>query len=307
MTQFRKHEQRMYCYTHKTKTMLLRTIVLIATLSLHMVVFATEQDTAYARLFPSLRWSSISPDQIKHFRIDTLDRNHINQLGELRQIESFSITGHSLTEIPEVLCNLSTLRYLDLSHNRLVTLPQCLSKLTGLEEIWLGYNPLLDLDQVINILATLPRLHALHLEQDSITTIPPSIARLNQLEFLDLSSNRFSMLPYEFSRLTQLNTLLLNDESITFTLDSNISILRTLPNLRELHIEGDHLRQLPGSLFQLPKLERLYAGNNPVIQLPPQNQLRNTHVLFLDLHNAPLPQVEIQRIMQTSPGIRLRF
>jgi Leucine-rich repeat (LRR) protein len=84
-------------------------------------------------------------------------------------------------------------------------------------------------------------------------------------------------------------------------------VLRPLANLREIHIEGDHLKQLPPQLFTLPALESVYAGENPILRLPPRRDLRHSHLRLLDVHNAPLPPAEIQRVQQMSPGLRIRF
>ncbi|MGL5889413.1 MAG: leucine-rich repeat domain-containing protein [Bacteroidia bacterium] len=284
-----------------------RSLIFVLFLFIGQFANAVEGDTLYARLFPKMRWQNVEAGTVKHLRIDTLDKAVIPQLGKLRQIESLSLSGHQIEQLPEVLCSLSTLRQLDLSHNRLSTLPQNFAQLQQLEELWLGYNPQLNMGQVIDVLALLPKLKALHIEADSLKEIPPSIARLSQLQFLDLSGNRFSQLPPEFGQLTQLNTLWLNNEADAFDLEKNIPVLSPLANLRELHIEGDHLQRLPSQLLLLPSLERVYAGENPMLRLPSNRDLRHSHLRLLDVHNAPLPPAEIQRVQQTAPGLRIRF
>jgi internalin A len=270
-------------------------------------VFAVSYDTLHTRLFPAQRWAQVQHATVKKLRIDTLDKMADLPLTELKQIEALSLGWHDMADVPETLCELTTLRQLDLSHNRLVTLPACISRLTALEELWLGYNPQLDLGKVIDVLALLPNLKALHLEADSIETVPPAIARLHSLQLLDLSGNTFTQLPVEFGQLAQLNTLWLDNEAAGFDLGANMAALRPLQNLRELHIEGDHLSQLPPGLMQLPSLERVYASNNPILRMPPRRELRHSHLRLLDLHNAPLPPAEIQRVQQTAPGLRIRF
>ena len=76
------------------------------------------------------------------------------------------------------------------------------------------------------------------------------------------------------------NVGLTNDELASIMAE----ILEVHPDLKGLMLEGNNLDKLPDDIFDLPKLEKLYLGNNKISVLSPKiGQLK--HLIGLDLPN----------------------
>ncbi|MFB0947611.1 MAG: hypothetical protein QMB24_15915, partial [Spirosomataceae bacterium] len=128
-----------------------------------------------------------NPDKV--YRLDLSNQN-INIPGEtwakFTKLEYLSLKNDHLSEIPEEIGFLKSLRILDLSGNDFVTLPQSFRNLTNLEY--------------------------LSLKNDHLKEIPEEISFLRNLKTLDLSGNEFKSLPRSFRNLTNLEEIFLNDE-----------------------------------------------------------------------------------------------
>lgn len=93
-----------------------------------------------------------------------------------------------LTELPEILAELTQLRRLDLSGNHLTALPESFGQLTQLQE--------------------------LNLSSNQLTAVPESLRTLTQMEKLNLSSNQLTELPVWLGRFPDLRELKLNQNRL---------------------------------------------------------------------------------------------
>jgi len=123
-------------------------------------------------------------------KLDIQGQNiHIpDEIVELKNLRSLSLTGSRLTEVPKVILQLQQLEYLDLSNNHLSDLPVELFDLIELQYLDISDNRILLISPVI---AKLTNLRYLHLENNR--GYPPrSILSLPHLIELDIvySKNR---------------------------------------------------------------------------------------------------------------------
>ncbi|MEM8642951.1 MAG: COR domain-containing protein [Cyanobacteria bacterium P01_G01_bin.54] len=197
--------------------------------------------------------------------------------------------SEKLTELPELLDQLTQLQELHLSWNKLTELPDSLGQLPQLQELNLSDNQLTELPES---LGQLTQLQELNLSENQLTELPESLGQLTQLQELNLSNNQLTELPESLAQLTQLRSLNVgwnNDinkipnsirrlkflETLQFSMQNFSSIpewISELQFLRILRIDGSkNLCDLPDSIAKLKNLETLYLGYNvgcPLKELP---------------------------------------
>lgn len=125
------------------------------------------------------------------------------------RLQQLNINPMYLSELPEDLCDLTSLRELSFWSERITTLPTQISKLTNLE--------------------------LLAITGGSIQAIPPQIGNLTNLRTLRLEGSELSSLPDEISNLTNLRSLsLLSVRSLPpqVTLLTNLEMLEFAPVVR---------------------------------------------------------------------------
>lgn len=104
------------------------------------------------------------------------------------------------------LAKLTTLRYLDLSHNELEFFPGAFfAKWPRMERLWLSHNMLTVLPVEISQLAA--TLEEVHLEHNRLEALPIELAKLNRLRVLKLDDNTIAELPAQLGVMTQLEQL----------------------------------------------------------------------------------------------------
>ncbi|XP_056325847.1 leucine-rich repeat-containing protein 18 [Danio aesculapii] len=150
-------------------------------------------------------------------------------------------------------------RRLDLSNMGISTFPKCILKLCDVDELDLSRNLLKKIPDAIDKFVNLRLLdlHSNHLEH-----LPAAIGRLQNLYSLNLCNNRLTSasLPHEMGFLRNLRILNLGMNCIE-TLPPTVSALK---ELRELGLFNNLLTQLPKSLQNLPKLQKINVKSNPM-------------------------------------------
>ncbi|XP_036407944.1 volume-regulated anion channel subunit LRRC8D [Megalops cyprinoides] len=157
-------------------------------------------------------------------------------------LAELQLEGCQLERLPSPLLALTSLRCLDLRHNRLRTL----EGLLGLQH--------------------LRRLTCLRLAHNRVLTLPPSVGMLRALELLDLGHNQLQKLPPALFTLHHLRRLLLTGN----LLEELPPDVGSLLLLNELDLSGNRLESLPPALFtHCMHLRTLNMAHNSLVALPP--------------------------------------
>lgn len=146
-------------------------------------------------------------------------------IGNLSSLKKLDLSNNKLTILPESIGQLSSLQTLSLNRNKLSTLPKSIGKLSSLKELYLSYNKLSTLPESIGNLTSLERLS---LYYNKLTILPGSIGNLIYLETLNLKNNfKLKALPVSIINMKILKHFFLS----TTLLDKNAkSVLKQLKN-----------------------------------------------------------------------------
>ncbi|WP_245538604.1 leucine-rich repeat domain-containing protein [Saprospira grandis] len=234
------------------------------------------------------------PQYIYDFR----DLVHLDLEGRPYEIRK-EACGNQIENLGEELGQLAQLRYLNLNHNALRQLPQSMAQLAQLQQLFLRNNRLKALP---DSLLLCQNLQEVDLSRNQLPIFPQQLMQLPQLQRLNLAQNEFGELsPSWPSSLRQLhlmgNALYIypqplapNLEELDLSACSLQAIADSLalqPQLKELHLEHNHLDQLPRH-WNMPILEELYLAQNLLTDsaLGAQNWPKKLKVL--DLQNNKL-------------------
>lgn len=143
-----------------------------------------------------------------------------------QEIKRLTIFHTNLRKVPDLICGLTNVENLDLSHNRLSDI-SAITCLTNLEFLDVSQNRLerlpinmLHLSKLYSLnisqnkfkpqdLTQLPaNLTVLHLANNRFVEVPKAVFNLKQLEFLNLTNNDISVLPLELLELKNLKRIL---------------------------------------------------------------------------------------------------
>ena len=200
----------------------------------------------------------------------------------LASLEHLDFGWNRLTEFPEELRAMKSLRYLNLNVNLVTELPVWIGDLANLEEFHLDGDFFLHPNYKLKVLPTsigdLGRLRHLSLADQVIEQLPSTIGNLSQLRHLDIRDNLLSALPPELGQLTHLEFMDLKANEIQ-TLppelgnckqlkELNLSFNLDLDATREVHVL-EHCTGLekldisftrPISLAQLKEIRKRLPG-----------------------------------------------
>ncbi|XP_050279476.1 receptor-like protein 6 [Quercus robur] len=171
-------------------------------------------------------------------------------------ISFFSVTRNKITgQISSLICNLSSIKYLDLSYNHLSNMiPPCFGNFS---------DNLMDLNlQNNNLNGTLPmkfakgcRLRSLKLNGNQFEgSLPQSLVRCRNLEVLDFGNNKInSTFPRWLETLPKLRVLILRSNNFHGAL-GNPKTKFPFPNLRIIDLSHNEFHgHLPTNLFKYLK------------------------------------------------------
>jgi len=209
-------------------------------------------------------WRMLRSLDISQNRVEVLD----DRIGELNELVELLAFQNKLTRIPASISSLVHLKHLDLSVN------------------------LLSAEALPNIV--LPCLCFFNVSQNNLSALPPLLSEWTSLEALECRTNKITRLP-DLSRLAHLKRLDAMENKITeFPLfrPSERSRRKAPPTLAfinlgcnllenfdpyslgdqtalaELHVAGNALKTLPGSICTLPSLKVLDISNNALADIP---------------------------------------
>jgi len=164
--------------------------------------------------------------------------------------------------IPTTLGLTQKLRFLNLGFNSLTAqIPLQMANMTFLDELLLNNNQLTG--TLPSLLTLLPRLLFLDLGYNSLTgTIPPTFGCMGLIEIIYLEHNQFiGTIPPEIKEMEKLRILGLSYNLLSGSLPS--SAIGSLVALESFEAENNRLTgSIPKELFQLDYLETLKLQNN---------------------------------------------
>jgi Leucine-rich repeat (LRR) protein len=200
-------------------------------------------------------------------------------------VEDLNFSASGFFEINNGICEVKSLKRLDVSVNDIKAVPDSFNRLTKLEYLNLGKNLNLDLTRSVVALAALPALKELLLSECSITSLPLDIGKIVTLQKLDLKGNKLSDIPLTFGNLANLEYLDLG----YFEMGSRMNKISdlgpgfgNLKKLKYLNLAGNQLATLPEGFAGLTDLTELNLSLN---KLPgfPQSVTKLTRLKNLDL------------------------
>ncbi|MFQ6669842.1 hypothetical protein Gotur_034933 [Gossypium turneri] len=251
------------------------------------------------------------------------------ELGALSRLGTLDLHSNQLKEYPVGACKLS-LSVLDLSNNSLTGLPAELGKMTTLRKLLLSGNPLRTLrsslvsgptpallrylrsrlseaegaktpakEEVVTMAARLSLTSKeLSLEGMGLSVVPSEAWESGEIIKLNLSKNSIQELPVELSSCSSLQTLVLSRNNIK---DWPVAILKSLPNLSCLKLDGNPLRQIPSDGFEAISMIQILDISGNATSLPENPAFSNLpHLKELYLRRMQLREVpsEIMSLRQ---------
>ncbi|EIE82758.1 hypothetical protein RO3G_07463 [Rhizopus delemar RA 99-880] len=237
-------------------------------------------------------------------RLRDLDHAKLNKLSQLRTLrainnrlesipDSFAtcfqhltslfISNNSFTKFPLVVCEITSLAYLDISFNKIQSFPDEIGQLTNLIGLFAIANRITG--GLPPTLMNLTKLRELDIRQNLITDLDV-VPHLSKLEILLVDYNSTSIINFEIKNLKQLK--MYKNHLTQFNLTSatgghcltelNLSNckLSSLPEnlfnntlgLERLVLDSNTLSMLPSSIGALQKLVNLSIQNNYLENLP---------------------------------------
>lgn len=242
--------------------------------------------------------------EAKSLQLETAEEVPLDELSRLTipcytttpggAVIGLNLSNIELTELPEIVTRISTLRVLRLFGNNLSALPSSMDRLLDLEALYLGANHFTDeslfSEGSLEVICKLPSLTTLALNHNGLFEVPKMTFRCPRLQTLKLGSNHISALPPELLQLSNLRGLFLDTNAIT-TLPPWLSGMRAL---EELILANNPVESLPPAINQLTRLKLLSLRQTRVTQLDPE-VFSLAGLKVLNLRGAPLavlpPQV----------------
>ncbi|GKV43698.1 hypothetical protein SLEP1_g50958 [Rubroshorea leprosula] len=220
---------------------------------------------------PSSNWSS----PLQQLYLNDMDcrRQLPESIGDLKSLQSLSLTCNLEGSIPVSIGSLSQLTYLFLYFNNISgQIPSSLANLTQLTSLYLSCNHLSG--PIPTSIGHLRQLTILHLYSNNLSgQIPSSFANLTQLTFLSLLNNQFS---------GPIPALIDNNLSLRMNVNANF----TLPKLTHVSFSSCNLSEFPNFIRQSNGLQSLVLSKNSIHGNIPKWICEKDDLKILDLsHN----------------------
>ena len=181
-------------------------------------------------------------------------------LGKLDE-EKIEWVGNKLTEFPDVVFQLTSLKILSIVDNQITVIPEAISQLSNLTQLDLDSNQITVIPDAIGQLSNLTELFLHH---NQIVVISEAIGQLSNLTNLELRFNQITVIPEAIGQLSNLTQLVLGSNQITVIPEA----IRLLSNLTQLSLFRNQITVIPEAIGQLLNLTQLVLGNNQITVIP---------------------------------------
>ena len=130
-----------------------------------------------------------------------------------RKVTELDLSNKGITELPDEIGDMITLKTLNLSYNNITNLPSSICKLSNLEKLLLTRNKIVRLPVGMG---SLKKLKILDLSYNPLVKISSEIGLHSKLDLLDISFCELRLLPTDITNLYNLKTLNLEENPIEF-------------------------------------------------------------------------------------------
>ena len=233
-------------------------------------------------------WKLVLNCYYGHTNVTSLSREiNVYLPSVARNFTGLMIVDTLLTVVPESICQLKWLTYLDLSFNRFITsLPDnCFTRLQELQHFEASFCELTALRT--GLFANLTKLQSVILRSNRMSSIEAHMFdNLINLRSVDLSNNRISSIDVHlFANLTNLQRVDLRYNQISSTDAHLFDITANLPNLRYIYLSHNNLTEI-----DTWPVKRTQLINGSIIDLSYNHISRFTNSLgwHYDCNSAPL-------------------
>jgi len=133
----------------------------------------------------------------------------------------------------------------------------------------------------LEILSLKDSLEILDLSNNQLTSLPPEICELNKLQILFASNNLFRTLPEVLGQCANLEMVGFKSNLINQVPEKSLPV-----KLRWLILTGNSIEQLPETLGERPRLQKLALAGNQLTSLPENlDQLLNLELVRISANN----------------------
>ena len=202
--------------------------------------------------------------------------------GVLPFIRGIDLTMNNLEadRFPEVMEDMTSLRWLKLTNTQLRSIPEEISSLQKLEHLTLKKNNVMAIER--EQLKGLKCLRTLNLSRNSLTAknISSDTFDSEELNTLDLSHNELTEVPEGVGKARCLLVLNLSHNKLE-AIPSQL--LMNVTDLLNLDVSHNNLEALPPQLRRLTNLQTLVLSNNPLshFQIRPLPAMTELHTLHM--------------------------
>jgi hypothetical protein len=200
------------------------------------------------------------------------------------KLHSLSLIDYHFATAPEVISNISSLRELKFINDDFYFVPNSYSKLKNLQRLEFIHDTHLNVQSALTLANKLPALSELKIEgltgpvfpenilfpsqlkflslrNNQLNHLPNSIKAIKNLQVLDVGNNELLEIPDFLARLNKLTTIYL-DHQPYLRLDHTFSVLQKLPQLKFVHLEGNHLEWTNIQPFEEQSLFKIFLGDD---------------------------------------------
>lgn len=235
---------------------------------------ARSQEQDSIKIYRSIGEGLLEPNKVEYIEIVNLtDLDSLDLLLGFPNLKGLSLIDYHFGTAPESLSKLTELRELRFINDDFYTIPASYKNLVNVKKVEFIYDTHLNLQSTFEFLSALPALEELRIEglsepvfpeqilfptqlkilslrNNHLNALPEGIATLKNLEILDIGNNEFMELPSFIKLMPNLSTIYL-DQQPFLRFDYTFNLLKELPALSEVHLEGNHLsREMVESFTQ---------------------------------------------------------